>query len=191
MKNIRNYRSELYNNKDKFEEVEPNIFKKPSNDNFAIQGLLDEEKASIIRKLDGWKKGEKEFENEYLTVTYKGVKYFKDIEEEEEDNEDSIIYIQKPLEEIYVTSIIFEQEPEYNENDPSNEIISQYPLEDIQDEFLVHCGEPYTKENKNDKVNSYVEFASTNIENIRKVRSIIGKHVYTKQEGEMVKLIIE
>lgn len=38
---------------------------------------------------------------------------------------------------------------------------------------------------------SYVEFASEKIDDIKKLLSIIGKHVYNKLEGEYVYLKIE
>ena len=90
--------------------------------------------------------------------------------------------------EIYVTSIVFEAEPEFGENEPEDEEISQYPLEDILDEYLVYVYDDYAEENASDKVNSYVEFASEDIEDIRNVLNILGKHVYNSQEGEYVML---
>ena len=92
---------------------------------------------------------------------------------------------------IYVTSIVYEPEPELDENKPSDSFVSQYPLEDILDEFFVYCEDLYEKENANDKNNSYVEFASEDINDIRKLLSIIGKHVYDQEDGEYVELIIE
>ena len=92
---------------------------------------------------------------------------------------------------IYVTSIIYESEPELEENEPSESFISQYPLEDILDEFFVYCEDMYEKENESDKNHSYVEFASEKIDDIKKLLSIIGKHVYNKLEGEYVYLKIE
>ncbi len=49
----------------------------------------------------------------------------------------------------------------------------------------------YEKENESDKNHSYVEFASEEIDDIKKLLSIIGKHVYNKLEGEYVYLKIE
>ena len=40
-------------------------------------------------------------------------------------------------------------------------------------------------------MNSYVEFASEDIEDIRNVLNILGKHVYNSQEGEYVMLKVE
>ena len=92
---------------------------------------------------------------------------------------------------IYVTSIVFEPEPELGENEPADAFVSQYPLEDILDEFYIYCYDSYDKENETDKVNSYVEFAGDDIDDIRKVLSIIGKHVYIKTEGDYDILKIE
>ena len=92
---------------------------------------------------------------------------------------------------MYVTSLVFEPEPELDENEPTDAYISQYPLEDILDKFFCECCDDYLEENTNDRVNSYVEFGSEDIEDIKSLRSIIGKHVYNKQEGEYIDLVIE
>ncbi|SDM59556.1 hypothetical protein [Lachnospira pectinoschiza] len=122
---------------------------------------------------------------------YKAEKYNSDDYEKVED----MIYMlhHDPEEQsiIYVTSIVFEPEPELEENEPSDPYVSQYPLEDILDEFFVYCNDMYEKENESDKNHSYVEFASEEIDDIKKLLSIIGKHVYNKQEGEYVDLKIE
>ena len=47
------------------------------------------------------------------------------------------------------------------------------------------------KENEEDLVNSYIEFVGDSIEEIENLLAIIGKHVYNKEDGEYVKLIIE
>ena len=83
------------------------------------------------------------------------------------------------------------EEPEYDENEPSDPYVSQYPLEDILDEFFISCYDSYDEENETDKEHSYIEFAADDIEDIRKVLSLIGKHVYNKQEGDYVELKIE
>jgi len=88
-------------------------------------------------------------------------------------------------------SIVYEPEPEFGENEPEDEYVSQYPLEDILDEFYIYCYDSYDTENASDKKNSYIEFASENIEDIRKALDIIGKHVYNVTEGEYIKLRIE
>ena len=91
----------------------------------------------------------------------------------------------------YVTSIMFEQEPEYGENQPSDALISQYPLEDILEEFYVVAGDMYPAENKNDPVNSYIEFSSPDIGDIQSLLRIVGKHVYNQDNGNSVLLMIE
>ncbi len=45
-------------------------------------------------------------------------------------------------------TLIFEQESEFNENQPSDFYVSQYPLEDILDKFNCSCGDFYEDENK-------------------------------------------
>ncbi len=70
-------------------------------------------------------------------------------------------------------------------------MISQYPLEDILEKFNCYCYDSYTEENKNDSVNSYIEFAGDDIKDIENLLTIVGKHVYNKEDGEYVKLIIE
>lgn len=92
----------------------------------------------------------------------------------------------------FVTSLSFEQEPELEEGNSPLEI-SQYPLEDILDEFYVYVSDFYDDLNENSATKCYQEFASGDIEDIKKLRTIIGKHVYNKvkDEDECVELIIE
>ena len=47
------------------------------------------------------------------------------------------------------------------------------------------------KKNKNDTVNSYIEFAGDSIEDIEKLLTVVGKHIYNKEYGDYVKLVIE
>ncbi len=91
---------------------------------------------------------------------------------------------------LYVTSLSFIQEPEYNEGNDAS-YISQYPLEDILDKFYCYISDFYSELNTEDSSKCYQEFASSDIEDIRKLRTIIGKHVYNKEDGEYMKLIIE
>lgn len=91
---------------------------------------------------------------------------------------------------MYVTSIQYEPEPARMENQPG-ELPSQYPLEDILDEFLVWCSDMYDKENQADTHYSYVEFASSDLADIKGLLSIIGKHVYNKEDDHGVHLVIE
>ena len=95
---------------------------------------------------------------------------------------------------LYVTSLIFVQEPEYDEGEFADGI-SQYPLEDVLDKYLCHVSDFYEELNQGDSIECYLEFASYDIDDIRSLRNIIGKHVYniSEKEGdnEIVKLIIE
>lgn len=93
-------------------------------------------------------------------------------------------------ERIFVTSLMFVQEPELDEGDSADNI-SQYPLEDILDEFLVYVSDFYSDLNTEDSQICYLEFAAPKLEDVQNLRSVIGKHVYNKQVGEYVKLIIE
>ena len=95
---------------------------------------------------------------------------------------------------VCVITLQFQQEPEMDEGTSSADI-SQYPLEDILDRFNVHISDFYDSENKCAKVNCRLEFASRKIENIRNLKSIIGKRVYnkvvTKNGDDFVELVIE
>lgn len=90
------------------------------------------------------------------------------------------IYEWKQEDEIlYVTSLSFVQEPEFEEGEYAD-AISQYPLEDILDKFYCHVCDFYDELNVSDSKICYLEFASPRIEDIKNLRSIIGKHVYNK-----------
>lgn len=95
---------------------------------------------------------------------------------------------------LYVTSLSFEQEPEFEEGEFADDI-SQYPIEDILDKFLCHVSDFYEDQNVANSKVCYLEFAAMNIEYIRELRTIIGKHVYNKdveEDGEIYsELIIE
>jgi len=90
----------------------------------------------------------------------------------------------------YVTSLSFVQEPELGEGENAS-YISQYPLEDVLDKFLVSVSDFYDELNTSDSEMCYQEFASPRIDDIRNLRSIIGKHVYNKEEDGNIRLIIE
>lgn len=83
----------------------------------------------------------------------------------------------------YVTSLSFVQEPEYGEGTDSK-MISQYPLEDVLDTFTVYISDFYDPENSAGRTLCHLEFASDDIADIRKLRSIIGKTVRT-DSGEL------
>ena len=78
----------------------------------------------------------------------------------------------------YVTSLSFEQEPEYGEGTDSR-VISQYPLEDVLDAFMVYISDFYDVENSAGRTLCHLEFTSDDIADIRKLRSLIGKTVRT------------
>lgn len=192
MKNIRIYNAKKYSRKD-YVRVDENIYQKlagnkASNNCLSLQQVVDAETLKTLNGLNNWEEGKTDMEEDYLIVVYNGRKYYKDMDDEEE-----IIFenMSDDDEVSYVTSLMFEQEPELGENKPSDLEVSQYPLEDILDKFFCSCGDFYEKENKKDAVNSYMEFVSSNIEDIKKLLSIVGKHVYNKENGNYVELVIE
>ena len=82
-------------------------------------------------------------------------------------------------EEIFVTSLSFEMEPEcYGEEEGSPQNISQTPFEDLLDEFNVYVTDFYDELNEQSETMCYQEFGSNEIEDIRKLRTIIGKRFY-------------
>ncbi len=198
MKNIKFYEAPKYNTAE-YEKIEDMIYrtveeKKENTGCYSLRQCSDNELAEQLKKADGWVQGTGEFYEEYMIITHEGKKYYREIECI--DTDEDIIFENNNDDSgepnmIYVTSIVFEPEPELEENEPSAPYVSQYPLEDILDEFLIYCYDDYKKENEEDKEHSYVEFAADDIEDIRKVLTIIGKHVYNKQEGKYVMLKIE
>lgn len=90
----------------------------------------------------------------------------------------------------YVTSLSFEQEPELGEGSDAT-YISQYPLEDVLDEFLVAVSDFYEDLNVAGSARCYQEFSSPNLDEIQRLRSIIGKHVYLKSNDGSQQLVIE
>ena len=110
--------------------------------------------------------------------SYKAEKYstpdFQEIEE-------GIYRTKDPYddEEIYVTSLTFEMEPDsYGEEDGSPQNITQCPFESVLDEFSVYVTDFYDELNKTSEALCYQEFGSPRIENIRNLRLVIGKRVY-------------
>ena len=100
------------------------------------------------------------------------------------------IYKMKDDEILFVTSISFVQEPEFDEGENAS-YVSQFPLEDILDKFYCHISDFYEQRNTVTSEKCFLEFASPDVEDIRKLRSILGKHVYNKEIDGYVKLIIE
>jgi hypothetical protein len=95
---------------------------------------------------------------------------------------------------IFVTSISFEQEPDYDEGENATQI-SQYPLEDILDKFNVYVSDFYKDINVASSKTCYLELAGTNIDRLEEAITIVGKHIYnmivTKDGNEYVSLIVE
>ncbi|MCI8422526.1 MAG: hypothetical protein HFF50_03190 [Lawsonibacter sp.] len=104
--------------------------------------------------------------------------------------DDGIYQLQEDGEALYVTSLSFVQEPELGEGPHAGEI-SQYPLEDILDQFLCYISDFYEEQNTASSQTCCLEFAAPNLEDIRKLRSILGKHVYNREEGEYTTLVID
>ena len=94
----------------------------------------------------------------------------------------------------YVTSLSFEQEPEFEEGADSS-AISQYPLEDVLDKYYVAVNDFYENLNDGSSNTCYLEFSGASIENIENLLQIVGKHVYNGEEESdgktYIKLIIE
>lgn len=88
-----------------------------------------------------------------------------------------------------VTSLMFVQEPEHGEGSSAVEL-SQYPLEDLLDEYWCLVSDFYDELNQEDSQLCHLEFTGE-AEDLRNLRSIIGKHVYTKQDGETTTLVVE
>jgi hypothetical protein len=197
MKNIRFYEAEKYRTPD-YEEVEDKIFKtyktvSESDDYLGLRQLENAELAEKLMQAEGWEQGNGELLEDYLILTYEGKTYYRDSEDIGTEDDVVMVNMDDPSnpEEIFVTSIVFEAEPEYDENEPSDSMISQYPLEDILDKYFLYVNDDYIEENAGDPVNSYVEFASEDIEDIRSALEILGKHVYNFEENGYIKLRIE
>lgn len=89
---------------------------------------------------------------------------------------------------IYVTSLTFELENDrYGEEDGSPRFIPQVPLEGLLDEFGLFVTDFYEDLNNASETVCYQEFGSFDIENIRKLRTLIGKKFYAEpyqEDGE-------
>lgn len=90
----------------------------------------------------------------------------------------------------FVTTLTFEQEPEFDEEEEPS-YISQYPLEDILDKFSVWISDFYSERNASSEKTCYQEFCSYNADDIRELLGIVGKHVYNKTVDEKIILAIE
>jgi len=192
MKNIRDYTPYKYNNEKEYTLIEPHIYKTmepPSTNGIKLKQIEDKELENTLKGLNNWREGEGR-EKAFYVIDYNGKRYYKD-PDDEKNSEEYHVFREVDLKPIYVTSIVFEPEPELGENEPTDILISQYPLEDILEKFNVSCYDDYKDENESDKENSYIEFQSYDVEDVINLRSIIGKHVYNVNEGNVVNLRIE
>lgn len=119
---------------------------------------------------------------------YRAEKYASEIYEEVQP--DIFKMEDKDGDDLYVTMLCFVQEPELKEGSNAAEI-SDYPLEDILDKFYCHVSDFCEDMNDADSQICYLEFGSPELQDVVNLRSIIGKHVYNKEEGEKVTLVIE
>ena len=92
-------------------------------------------------------------------------------------------------EDIFVTSLTFEMEPEcYGEEDASPRNITQIPIEGILDVFNLFVTDFYEQLNENSEATCYQEFGSLDLEDVKKLRTLIGKRfyavAYTDEDGE-------
>lgn len=101
-------------------------------------------------------------------------------------------------EDIFVTSLTFEMEPEcYGEEEASPQNLTQIPIEGILDEFNLFVTDFYEQLNTKSETICYQEFGAFSLEDIQKVRTLIGKRFfaspYTDEEDgeEYYNMIIE
>lgn len=129
--------------------------------------------------------------------SYKAEKYSED---KYKEIEDGIYQTADPYGaengDIYVTSLTFELENDRcGEEDGSPQFIPQVPLEGLLDEFGLFVTDFYEDLNNASETVCYQEFGSPEIEDIRKLRTLIGKKFYAKpyeEDGEeYYKLVTE
>lgn len=90
---------------------------------------------------------------------------------------------------IFVTSLTFEMEPEcYGEENASPSNLTQIPIEGILDEFNLFVTDFYEQLNQSSEIICYQEFGSLDLEDIKILRTLIGKRFYavpyTGEDGE-------
>lgn len=86
---------------------------------------------------------------------------------------------------IYVTSLTFEHEPNCMfEEEASPQYIPQLPFECLLDEFCVFVTDFYDVENAASEVICYQEFGSSDIKDVQKLRTIIGKRFYAVENPD-------
>lgn len=85
----------------------------------------------------------------------------------------------------YVTLLTFELElDDPFEEDGTPEYPPQAPFEDLLDEFSVYVSDFYEELNKASEVTCYQEFGSPDVEDIRKLRTLIGKQLYAVEDPD-------
>ena len=80
-------------------------------------------------------------------------------------------------------------EPErYGEEDASPRNLTQVPIEGILDEFNLFVSDFYEQLNESSETVCYQEFGSFSLEDIEKLRTLVGKRFYavpyTDEDGE-------
>lgn len=90
---------------------------------------------------------------------------------------------------IFVISLTFEMEPEcYGEENASPSNLTQIPIEGILDEFNLFVTDFYEQLNQSSEIICYQEFGSLDLEDIKNLRTLIGKRFYavpyTGEDGE-------
>nr|WP_325216385.1 hypothetical protein [uncultured Oscillibacter sp.] len=103
-------------------------------------------------------------------------------------------------ERIYVTSLSFEMEPDcYGEEGGGPQDITQIPFENILDDYSVYVTDFYDGLNQASAQTCYQEFGSDSLEDIRNLRTLIGKRFYAlpcaeddeESDGSDYKIVIE
>lgn len=84
-----------------------------------------------------------------------------------------------------MTSMTFEMDnTRFCEGDGSPQNIPQCPFEDFLDEYSVWVEDFLEDINEDSEVTCYQEFASSDIEDIRKLLTIIGKEFYAVESSD-------
>ena len=89
----------------------------------------------------------------------------------------------------YVTSLVFEQEPELGEGS-SPQMISLDLLGDLSENYFVYVSDFYDQLNEESDSLCYLEFGSPDIDDVRNLRTVIGKHVFNVEYEEDGKIYI-
>lgn len=88
-------------------------------------------------------------------------------------------------------------EPEcFGEEDASPRNLTQIPIEGILDEFSVYVTDFYDQLNETSETICYQEFGSSDLSNIQKLRTLIGKRFYAalcdeEDEDEEYTMVME